>query len=215
MNSKLIIKHSLFQVSNTLRNPEQILLLTGTPLAVMFFFADSKEIFSFTLATCVLSIAFTSNAITTAFGRRYGSLKYFSVTPLGLNGVVFGQAIAGILLVCIQLPFAVISAKILSVQTNINWTILLALLLQTVLFTQWAYIFASAFSAEKVLALANVIFLGLLISGVYMLGQNLNYLHPLAGITNTGIEFSFFLGILVFFNLISFVTLKKVFKWVE
>ena len=46
------------------------------------------------LALAVVSTAFTGQAISTGFDRRYGVLRLLGVTPLGRGGLLLGKAIA-------------------------------------------------------------------------------------------------------------------------
>ncbi|HCX85578.1 MAG TPA: ABC transporter, partial [Micrococcales bacterium] len=46
------------------------------------------------LALAIMSSSFTSQAIATAFDRRWGVLRQLSTTPLGPRGIVLGKVLA-------------------------------------------------------------------------------------------------------------------------
>lgn len=215
MTFKLILKHAVFQTKTTLIHPEQILLLFGTPIVLLLIFQNKPAIFAFTLATCALASNFTSNTITMAFARRYGSLKYLAVTPLGLNGYIFGQSLSGTFTLLLQAPVAYLLASYLNLEIRFDLYVLIGLIALVFLFTQWAFLFASLMSAEKVLAFANIFFIGLVASGFFALESPLASVHPLGGLNSFASLNSSYLVIIFSLNLISYLLLKKVFKWLE
>ncbi len=173
----IIRAQSRFDLTLLLRNGEQLLLMLVIPLALLVGLTYATFI-SLTgdsrinivtpgiLALAVMSTAFTSLAISTGFDRRYGVLKYLGVTPLGRSGLVASRSIAVLLVEIIQL--AIISA----VAFALGWhpagnviSVLLLLAVGTAAFASWALVIAGWLRAEATLAVANAIFLVLLMAG--------------------------------------------------
>ena len=215
MTLRLIFTHGMFQATNTFRHPEQLLLLLGTPVALLLGFSDRPNIFIFTLAACTLSSTFTSVAINTAFARRYGTLKYLAATPLGINGLVYGQVFAGLISLGFQILISQLLASTLNLQTEYSILVIFSLIGLVALFTAWSYIFASLLSAEKVLALANVFFIALIASGLLLTGTHYEILNPISAIGDLAANPLRFPALLILLNLASYITLKKVFKWTD
>ncbi len=212
---KLAVKHGFFEYATILRHPEQLLLILGTPLATMYFLRLRDDAFDFTLAACALASSFTSLAINTAFSRRYGSLKYLAVTPLGIRGLVIGQFLVGVFLLGFQIPVVLISASILDVSMSFQLTTLVSLPLLILMFTQFAFLFASVLSAEKVLAFANLVFLTLLGTGIALIDSTFRFLHPIAGITAKTNNWLAYLLFLFALNNLLGIANRKYFKWLD
>ena len=209
------VKYAIYEMSTILRHPEQLLLIIGTPIALLVLFPHQPHIFEFTLASCSLASSFTSLAINTAFARRYGTLKYLSVTPLGLRGVVIGQSLVGILLLVVQMPIVVFASVALDTAIQLNASVVISLPLLVFLFTQEAFLFASVLSAEKVLAFANLFFLNFLISGLTLMNADFSYLHPLSGVTTLDKGVLPYLLYLLVLNAGINLLLRKYFKWLD
>jgi len=215
MKRFVAINHALYEFKNILRNPEQLLLILGTPSSLMIIFGDQKGIVPFTLAACALSSSFTSVAINTAFAKRYGTLKYFSVTPVGIKGLVIGQTLVGLLLLCLQIPFVLVLAVFLKIEISMANSAILAIPLLVVLFTLLAFNFASLMSAEKVLAFANVTFILIIASGLKLIGQDFGIFHPLAGIAfRDAIGADYLISLLVYVSILA-LALRKFFRWID
>jgi ABC-2 type transport system permease protein len=209
------VKYAIYEMSTILRHPEQLLLIIGTPIALLVLFPQQPHIFEFTLASCSLASSFTSLAINTAFARRYGTLKYLAVTPLGLRGVVIGQSLVGILLLVVQMPIVVFASVALDTAIHLNASVVISLPLLVMLFTQAAFLFASVLSAEKVLAFANLFFLIFLMSGLRLMNSDLSFLHPLSGVTTLDKGVLPYLLYLLVLNAGVYLSLRKYFKWLD
>ena len=209
------VKYAIYEMSTILRHPEQLLLIIGTPIALLVLFPHQPHIFEFTLASCSLASSFTSLAINTAFARRYGTLKYLSVTPLGLRGVVIGQSLVGILLLVVQMPIVFFASVALDTAIQLNASVVISLPLLVLLFTQAAFFFASVLSAEKVLAFANLFFLIFLISGLRLMNADLSFLHPLSGVTTLDKGVLPYLLYLLVLNAGINLLLRRYFKWLD
>lgn len=119
------------------------------------------------LALAVVSTAFTGQAISTAFDRRYGVLRLLGVTPLGPRGLLAGKAAAVLVVVVVQL--VVLGALGMAFGWHPHWVGLpLALLL--VVLGSWAFVclallLGGSLRAEGVLAVANLVWVLLLVGG--------------------------------------------------
>jgi ABC-2 type transport system permease protein len=100
-----IRSQGLFDARVLLRNGEQLLLtivlpallLVGLTLASVPDLGSARRIDVVApgvLALAVLSTAFTGQAISTAFDRRYGVLRLLGTTPLGRSGLLAGRVLA-------------------------------------------------------------------------------------------------------------------------
>ena len=178
--AKRIIRHGLIEARLLIRNGEQLLLALVIPLAILVAgrFATSSigsmEVLGpSVLALAVWSSAFTSTAITTAFERRYGVLERLATTPLGKHGLLAGKALALIMIMLGQL--VILAGAALGLGWRPAFTPLSALLavllviLATATFVCLALLLAGRLRAESVLALANLIYVILLIGGALII----------------------------------------------
>jgi ABC-2 type transport system permease protein len=215
MIARPFVRYAIYEISTLLRHPEQLLLVLGTPIAVLVLLPEQPHVFDFTLAACSLASSFTSLVISTAFARRYGTLKYLSVTPLGLRGVVSGQTLVGIFLLAIQIPIVIATSLILEISIQFNTLNFISVPLLVLLFTQSAFLLAGVLTAEKVLAFSNLLFLAILISGVGLLQNDFSFMHPLAGATVFQAKGLSYLVSLIIFNTGLNILLRKYFKWLD
>jgi ABC-2 type transport system permease protein len=112
----------------------------------------------------VISTAFTGQAISTAFDRRYGVLRLLGVSPLGRGGLLVAKAFAVLSIELLQ--FVVIGGLGLAFGWHPYWIGLVPATLLTLAGT-WAFValallLAGTLRAEGVLALANLIWILLL-----------------------------------------------------
>lgn len=170
------LRQAVLEARLLVRNGEQLLLALVIPVGLLLSAAfltyldgDREQRLAFavpgTLALAVLSTAFTSLAIATGFERRYGVLRLLGATPLGRGGLLLGKT-GGVLLV-----EAVQVVVIVTVGLLLGWephgdpgSVLLLLLLGTFAFTALALLVAGVLRADAALALANLVFLVLLLS---------------------------------------------------
>jgi ABC-2 type transport system permease protein len=178
--AKRIIRHGLIEARLLIRNGEQLLLALVIPLAILVAgrFAEIATVSLDLLAPSVLALAvwssaFTSIAITTAFERRYGVLERLVVTPLGKPGLLAGKALAVIMIILTQL--VILTCAAIGIGWRPTFTPLSALLaillviLATATFVCLALLLAGRLRAESVLALANLIYVILLIGGALII----------------------------------------------
>jgi ABC-2 type transport system permease protein len=171
-----ILASGRFEATTVLRNGEQLLVSVVLPLMALVLLTytsypvlDSPRVDVVTpgvLALAVVSTAFTGQAISTGFDRRYGVLRLLGVSPLGRGGLLAGKAIAVLAVLAIQVAVLGIVAFAL------GWRpvpvglvpLVITLVLGAMCFVALALLLAGTLRAEAVLALANllwVVFLGL------------------------------------------------------
>ena len=175
---KPAIAHAVWELKLTLRNGEQSLLTLIIPLALLIGLCVTgalsatdglSRVNSAFPTVCMVSLiatCFTSLAIGTGFERRSGALTFLATTPLRRQGLVLGKIIATIMLAALSLVVVTIAAVILGWRPSITslWA-LPTLLIAGIAFASWALFIASVFRAEAVLAIANALFLLLIIAG--------------------------------------------------
>ena len=170
-----VLGQARFETGTLLRNGEQLLVAVVLPAMALVGLALSHSpslgqgrridlAVPGVLALAVISTAFTGQAISTAFDRRYGVLRLLGVSPLGRNGLLLAKALAVLTIELMQ--FIVIGALGLALGWHPQWVGLLAGVLLAVVGT-WAFValallLAGTLRAEGVLALANLIWIALL-----------------------------------------------------
>ena len=173
--SHRILAQARFETGTLLRNGEQLLValvlpamaLVGLALTHSPSLGPGRRIdlaVPGVLALAVISTAFTGQAISTAFDRRYGVLRMLGVSPLGRGGLLVAKAFAVLTIELLQ--FVVIGALGLAFGWHPHWTGLFAAALLTLAgtwtFVALALLLAGTLRAEGVLALANLIWILLL-----------------------------------------------------
>lgn len=161
----------------TLSNGEQILLTLIIPLALLV--ALSLLDFSFgtsttgvdqavpgILALAVMSTAFTSLAIATGFDRRSGALRLLGTTPLTRTDLVIARAMAVAAIEVVQVVLIVIVGLLLGWSPQGQWwSVVILLVVGTAAFAAWGVALAGVLRAEATLAVANGVFLLLMLGG--------------------------------------------------
>ncbi len=105
-----------FDTRNALRNGENLLLTLIIPVAVLLILlltpmgASRSPGQSLVAAgsLAVLATAFTSQAITTGFDRRYGVLRLLGLSPLGAKGLLAARTLVSLLIISGQLALLVV-----------------------------------------------------------------------------------------------------------
>jgi ABC-2 type transport system permease protein len=171
-----VLRHARTEIQLLVRNGEQLLLALAIPLLVLTVggiaggrWGDLAVLAPSVLALAVWSSAFTSVAISTGFERRYGVLERLVATPLGKPGLLAGKAAGIVAIVVLQL--LVITAAGL----YIGWrpafhpasaaVAALLVVLAVATFVHWALALGGRLRAELTLALANLIYVVLLVGG--------------------------------------------------
>jgi ABC-2 type transport system permease protein len=173
-----VLAQTRFETSTLLRNGEQLLVAIVLPAMALVGLALSQSpslgqgrridvAVPGVLALAVISTAFTGQAISTAFDRRYGVLRLLGVSPLGRNGLLVAKALAVLTIELCQ--FVVIGGLGLAFGWQPRWIGVFAAGMLTLLGT-WAFValallLAGTLRAEGVLALANLIWITLLVLG--------------------------------------------------
>lgn len=125
------------------------------------------------LALAVMSTAFTSLAIATGFERRYGVIKRLGASPLPRHGLLLGKVIALFLVMVVQ------AVVISGVAFALGWTpdggaiglpvAIVAALVGTLAFASLGLFLAGTVRAEATLAIANLVYLLLMMGGAVVL----------------------------------------------
>ena len=175
-----VLAQARFESLAVLRNGEQLLLIAVLPALILVAMSRSDLIAIETggaarvdvvtpgvLALAVLSTAFTSQAISTAFDRRAGVLRLLATTPLGPGGLLAGKVLAVFAVLTGQL------AALAGVALLLGWSpdpagipaALAGVALGTAAFTSLALLLAGTLRPEAVLAAANLVWVLLLVGG--------------------------------------------------
>ena len=174
------------EVTLTLRNKESLLLTLGIPVGLLVFFStvdvlpldavldpgdEPVDVLApGVLALAILSMAMTGLAIATGFERSYGVLKRLGATPLGRPRLLAAK-IAGVVAVeVLQAAVLVPVALLLGWEPSLSVLPLLgAVVLGTSAFAGLGLWMAGTLRAELTLALANGLYLVLLLLGGFVI----------------------------------------------
>lgn len=173
-----VLAQTRFEVGTLLRNGEQLLVSLILPALVLIGLSLTKVpslgagrridiVAPGVLALCVMSAAFTSQAISTGFDRRYSVLRYLGVTPLGRGGLIAGKILATFAVELIQVVVLGAIAVALGWRPELSGLpyAVIFLAVGTGAFVSLAMLLAGTLRAEAVLALANLIWILLLAGG--------------------------------------------------
>lgn len=172
-----VLAQGRYEAGVLLRNGEQLLVSIVLPLIALLGLAfttypslgEGERIdlaVPGVLALAIMSTAFTGQAISLAFDRRYGVLRLFGTTPLGPSGLVWGRILAVAAVIVLQV------LVLGGVGLALGWrpelvglpAALLVGALGAVVFVVLAVVVGGRLRAEAVLAVANllwIVFLGL------------------------------------------------------
>ncbi len=158
------------------RNGEQLLLALVIPLAVLIGLTTmsivdlaAPRIDTVTpgvLALAIMSTAFTSQAITTAFDRRYGVLKRLAAAGMGRALLIAGKCGAALVVIVCQWVILGTVALLMGWQPHGDpaWLVLLVLL-GAAAFIGLALLLGGTLRAEAVLAFANLLWFAMVLVG--------------------------------------------------
>jgi ABC-2 type transport system permease protein len=162
-----VLAQARFETGTLMRNGEQLLVALVLPAMALVGLANSQAPSlgpGRRIDLAVISTAFTGQAISTAFDRRYGVLRLLGVSPLGRDGLLVAKALAVLTIELLQ--FVVIAGLGLALGWDPQWIGLFAAtllaLVGTWTFVALALLLAGTLRAEGVLALANLIWIALL-----------------------------------------------------
>jgi ABC-2 type transport system permease protein len=168
---------AVFDTRNALRNGENLLLTLVIPVAVLLILlltpmGDARTPGQSLVAAgslAVLATAFTSQAITTGFDRRYGVLRLLGLSPLGAKGLLVARALVSLLIITGQVAILVVLTVTVggwsppSLAAVVQAGVVVCLGVWA--YTAWALLLAGALRAEATLAVANAVFLVLMFGG--------------------------------------------------
>ncbi|CAA9227755.1 MAG: Efflux ABC transporter, permease protein [uncultured Acidimicrobiales bacterium] len=167
------------EVWMTLRNGESLLLAIGIPVLLLVFFSTVDVLPTPTgtdrpvnflapgiIALAVMSTGLVNLAIATGFQRGYGVLKRLGTTPLSRSGLLGAKIVAVLAVELVQV------AVLVPVAAALGWSpsgavgaALAAVLLGTIAFCGLGLLMAGALKPELTLALANGLYLVMLLLG--------------------------------------------------
>ena len=179
MRARAVAAQARVETALTLRRGESLLVTLGIPVGVLVFFGSIdlfetgyEEPLDFlvpgVLALAVMSTAMVSLGIATAFERRYGVLKRLGPTPLGRDALLVAKTVTVVGLEGIQ------AAVLVATGVALGWSLPGAggllpaaaiMAAGTVAFAGLGLLMAGALRAEATLALANGLYLLLLLLG--------------------------------------------------
>ncbi|WP_129339022.1 ABC transporter permease [Cellulomonas endophytica] len=175
-----VAAQAAFEARAVLRNGEQLLVTLVLPALLLVGMTRSTLVSIGTdgaarvdvlapsvLALAVMTTAFTSQAIATAFDRRNGVLRLLATTPLGRSGLLAGKVLAVLAVEVVQLVVLGAVALALGWRPEVAGAgpALLAAALGTAAFTALALLVAGTLRAEAVLAVANLLLVLLALAG--------------------------------------------------
>lgn len=173
--ARRVLAQGGFETGTLLRNGEQLLVALVLPALALVGLAVTQApslgpgeridvAVPGVLALAVISTAFTGQAISTGFDRRYGVLRLLGVTPLGRSGLLAGKGLAVLVVAVVQFAVLAVIGAALSWRPELMGLPAAGLfwLLGSWAFVALALLLAGALRAEAVLALANLIWVLLL-----------------------------------------------------
>lgn len=173
-----VLAQARFEAGTLLRNGEQLLVAVILPALALVGLAYGHSpslgpgrridvAVPGVLALAIISTAFTGQAISTGFDRRYGVLRLLGASPLGRPGLLAAKALAVLALELLQA--IVIGGLGVALGWHPHWLGLLpavvVALLGTWAFVALALLLAGTVRAEGVLAVANLVWVVLLALG--------------------------------------------------
>lgn len=188
-----VLAQARFDARVMLSNGEQLLLLLVLPALLLVALAlthtpdlgAGRRIDIATpgvLTLALMSTAFTGQAISTGFDRRYGVLRLLATTPLGRAGLLAGRVLAVLGLLLVQTVLLGGLGLALGWRPRLSGLLIgaLGVLAGTAAFVALGLLLAGTLRAEAVLAAANLVWILLLAGGGVVLPPQ--QLGPLAGL---------------------------------
>lgn len=170
-----VLAQARWELRLLLRNGEQILLLFIIPVALLIGMHVSglsplgggmSTLVPTVIAVSVLGTCFTSVAIGTGFERRSGALAFLGTTPLSRTELLLGKAVSVALVTTASIGLICAVSLTLGWVPSATWlAFATTVLVGCVAVAAWGVYLAGALRAEAVLAIANGIFVLLMIFG--------------------------------------------------
>jgi ABC-2 type transport system permease protein len=189
---------SALELRLTARRGENVLVTLVIPVAVLLFFGGTEllaiaadpvpTLVPGTIALGIVAAGLVNLGIATAFERHYGVLKRLGGAPIDRSTFIASKLAAILVLEVIQLVVLMGAANLAFAWTpGPAWQPALAVaavLLGTLAFAALGLLLAGALRAEAVLALANGMFLALLLLGgvILPIDHLPAFLQPIAGV---------------------------------
>ncbi len=177
MMMRRVLAQSRSELTLSVRQGEQLLLVIGIPVLLLVFFslidvlpAPTDDPIDFIapgiLSLALMSTAMTSLAINLGFDRQYKVLKRLGVTPLGRGGLVIAKTLAVVVIELIQAVVLVGVALALGWSPSIEPVALVGgVILGSVAFAGLGLLIAGRLPGLVVLAAANALYVFLLLIG--------------------------------------------------
>ncbi len=176
--ARRVLSQAWFEAMTMLRNGEQLLVAIVLPALMLLALSrgvipgiEGPQALELSMAgvfgLAVISTAFTGQAISTGFDRRYGVLRLLGTTPLGRGGLLGAKALAVLVVLAVQLVVLGALGMVLGWQPHPG-RLLLAVPLLVVgawVFVALALLLAGTVRAEAVLAVANLLWVLVLGAG--------------------------------------------------
>ncbi|MGQ0743386.1 MAG: ABC transporter permease [Acidimicrobiales bacterium] len=176
--ARRVLAQARAELTLTLRRGESVLVSLGLPVLLLVFFslidvvptgATGRAVDFLApgvLALAVMSTAMVGVGIATAFERQYGVLKRLGSTPLGRPALLAGKTLAVVAVELIQIVVLTATAALLGWRPSGSVLVVAAALaLGTVAFSGLGLLMAGSLKAEVVLAVANGLYVVLLLLG--------------------------------------------------
>jgi ABC-2 type transport system permease protein len=161
---------AVFEARTLLSNGEQLLVSLALPALALVGLAVSTSpdlgsgrridiVVPSVFALAVVSTAFTGQAISTGFDRRYGVLRLLGVTPLGRSGLLAGKALAVLVVVVLQTVVLAVLGVCFGWHPDPGGLVvgLILMLIGTWTWVALALLISGVLRAEAVLAVANLL----------------------------------------------------------
>ncbi len=177
MRGAAIAAQAREEIRMTLERGESLLVTFGIPIFLLVFFTEVPVLPTGTsrrvdflapgvLGLAVMSTAMVSLGIATGFERAYGVLKRLGSTPLGRRALIAAKILAVLAVECAQV--VILGAVAFGLGWRPSATLglgLLAELLATIAFAGLGLLMAGTLRAEVTLAVANGVYVVLLLIG--------------------------------------------------
>ncbi len=156
------------------RDGEQLLLTLGLPILLLVFFSNVDVLPTGTgdpvdfltpgiLALAVISVSFVRIAIGLGFDRSFGAIRRFAVTPLRASEFIAAKLAGTFVFFALQLVVLTLVALALGWDPTLHPTAPAALVLGLITFSALGIVVASIVEGLTSLALANTLYVVLLI----------------------------------------------------
>lgn len=180
----IVVAQSRYEFMLIMKNGEQLLLTLIIPIFLLIGltmlpfikggqYSRVEVVVPGIVALAIMSTAFTAQAISVGFDRRYGVLKLFGATPLTRMQLLIARTLAILVVEVIQIVL------ICAVGFALGWRqmgypfgTILMILAGTAAFSALAIALGGLLRAEATLATANAVYLVLLLAGGIVVPQS-------------------------------------------